>query len=59
MTRPALHLIAELEEMPVVRLEADHLETENRLLVWLDSPAVQRSLIAALRDALDELREAA
>jgi len=58
---PALHVVVELEEIPVVRIVADSEADEIRLRRWLQRLSAQRAVADAVADALDELdqREAA
>lgn len=56
---PLLLVRLELEELPLALVLASSAEDERRLRHWLAAPAVRRRVLAAVEDALDELREAA
>lgn len=57
--KPALHVVVELEELPVVRLVVDSGEDEQRLRAWLDLAATRRRMLDAIDDELERLGEAA
>jgi hypothetical protein len=54
---PRLVVDATLEELPLVRIEADSFEDELRLRSWLRRTSVRRRLLDVLDDLLE--REAA
>lgn len=53
--RPRLEIVVELEERPRVRIRAARLEDEQRLGRWLERYTVRRRVLAAIKDALDDV----
>ena len=56
MNPPRLVIISALERRPIVEIDAETAEDEQRLLLWLAAPTSRRRL-AAVEDALDRLAE--
>jgi len=54
---PLLVVRVELEELPVAIVIATSEEDEQRLRVWLSTPAARRHVLQAVEDALDALAE--
>jgi hypothetical protein len=52
---PILLVRVELEQPPVSIIVASTAEDEERLRVWLASPAARRHILRAVEDALDGL----
>jgi hypothetical protein len=57
--RPRLIVVVELEELPIVRIDAETFEDEQRLRAWLENDAVQIRVLDTVADALDALEAAA
>jgi hypothetical protein len=56
---PALQLVVEFEGAPVLRVVADALEDELRLLAWVTHPATRSRLRDAIEAAFEEIAERA
>jgi hypothetical protein len=54
---PTLHIRVTLEELPVSAVAAYSAEDEERLRLWLTSPAVRAGIAQAVLDALDGYAE--
>jgi hypothetical protein len=55
---PRLVIVVELEELPVVRIDADSAEDQARIVEWGSRSNTARRLGEAVADVLDELRAA-
>ena len=56
---PRLTVVVELEELPVISIDAASAEDEARLVAWLGRAGARQRLQQRIEDVLDEFRAAA